>query len=95
MVYFARADGVCASCKTTFGSRLQLLGHLSDTWRPKCADYVTHHCERMSNNTVKELDVADRAARKAAYKIGRSHAVVKASAKNAGGRVLGRPSVAA
>ena len=95
MVYFARADGVCPSCKTTFGSCVQLLGHLSDTRRPKCADYVTQHCERMSSNTVKELDVADRAARKAAYKIGRSHAVVKTPAKSAGGRVLGHPSAAA
>ena len=41
------------------------------------------------------LDVADRAARKASYKIGRSHAAVKAHAKSAIGRVLGRPSVAA
>jgi hypothetical protein len=94
MVYYAGADGICPSCMTTFASRLQLLGHLSDTRRPRCANYAIAHCARMSDSTVNLLDVSDRAARKVAYKTGRTHAIVKAPAKNASGRVVGRLSCA-
>ena len=94
MVYYARANGVCPSCGTIFVSRLQLLGHLSDTRRPRCALYVVQNCTRMSDADVSTLDVADRAARKVAYSSGHSHAIVQKAAKSANGRVIGRPSAA-
>ena len=92
MAYFARADGVCPSCRTVFGSRLQLFGYLSDSQRSRCALFVLEHCARIPEVTLQKLDLEDRAARKSAYRLGRSHAVVQAPAKSASGRVIGRPA---
>ena len=90
IVYYAKQDGICPNCQTIIGSHLQLLAHLSDTGRPRCTNSVLQHCTRLSDKVVKDLDVADKAARAEAYKRGHWHAIVQVPAKSATGRVVGR-----
>ena len=73
----------CTCCKTVFGNRLSLIGHLSDSRRPKCRDFVLTHSNTIDPSLCTELDLKDARLRLLAQRDGYSHSLVQIPAKRA------------
>ena len=87
---FADADGRCPVCAPLFHSRLRLLAHLSDTRRPKCRNILlAGSIQPLPKRRIDELDVADKLARRAAQREGRSHPFAARSALTSDGQCIG------
>ena len=91
--FFAPADATCMLCKTRFGSRLRLLGHLCDRRRTKCWDAILGDPVRfppLAAKTVEALDRADQEQRREAQRCGHSHALAHGPTRRSNGTVVGR-----
>ena len=73
----------CTCCKTVFGNRLSLIGHLSDSRRPKCRDFVLTQSNTIDAALCTELDRKDARLRLLAQRDGYSHSLVQIPAKRA------------
>ena len=71
----------CSVCETTFGSRLSLIQHLSDSRRPKCRDVLLATASPISDELCTQLDELDKVARRTAQQKGYSHASVSVPAQ--------------
>ena len=81
----AGAECKCASCGTTFGSRLRLLAHPSDARRPMCW-LAVQKLQPMGLDACAMLDAADTDSRRLAWRSGHTHAIAKGVAVRADGR---------
>ena len=84
-------SSVCPACGTYFSTRVRCLGHISDNRRPKCADWLLKHGTAVPPATLVRLDETDRVHRREAQQQGLSGPRATAPARNAQGRVIGRP----
>ena len=71
----------CSVCETTFGSRLSLIQHLSDSRRPKCRDVLLATASPISDEVCTPLDELDKVSRRTAQQNGYSHARVSVPAQ--------------
>ena len=74
-----------------FASRVRCLGHISDNRRPKCAEWLLKHGSAVSPATLVRLDETDRVQRREAQQQALTGPRATLPARNAKGRVVGRP----
>lgn len=89
---FAHADAVCLVCGTQFGTRLRLLRHMCASRRSKCWDAIARNpaaFERVKPEDLVELDLADRASRRDAWRNGHSQPLASGPARTAAGKLIG------
>ena len=88
---YINADAVCPMCGTNFKQRIRAIAHLSDRRRTKCWDaIVASQLTPLSEALVASLDQHDASARRAAHKLGSSHALSVGRAVRSNGVGIGR-----
>ena len=71
---------VCPACSTKFSCRVGLITHLSDKRRQKCPARVREVCARISEETLSQLDEADKVSRREAQRLGYSRPIASVPA---------------
>ena len=90
--HFADADGICVACGCVFHTRLRLLAHLANNRPNGCWNTIVSspaRFKRLSDETVRQLDLKDRESQREARRSGRSHPLAIGPAINAEGKVIG------
>lgn len=91
--YYSNAEGVCQVCCTQFHTHARLLQHLTDRrrtrcWSTICAELFNYN--RLSEESVNELDEWYRVQKADAFKHGHSHILAKKPARTQAGKLIGR-----
>ena len=82
-------SGVCASCRTTFHTRVRVLAHVSDRRNQTCGLRILGNVPSLSKDEIVTLEHNDREARNTARKNGHIHAIASRHTITAQGRRIG------
>jgi len=83
--------GTCPACKVNFVTHARCSAHIGDRRRPMCRMRIlSGEFPKVPPEMVSKLDESDRALRKAARKLGRTHVIACVAATDKNGRTVGR-----